>query len=129
MSSVGAMTQTATVVHVVGPEHTARAVGSGDLDVLGTPVVLAWLEEATCAELDLDASQTSVGTRVEVQHLVASAVGSTITTRATVTQRDGRMVIFDVAAHDQRGTLVASGQVRRIVVDRERFLSRVPAVD
>lgn len=117
------------ITHTVGPEHTARAVGSGDLDVLGTPVLLAWLEEATCAVLDLDASQTSVGTRVEVQHLGASAIGSTITTRATITQRDGRMVIFDVAAHDQRGTLVGSGQVRRVVVDRERFLSRVPVVE
>ncbi len=117
------------ITHTVGPEHTAAAVGSGDLDVLGTPVVLAWLEEATCAALDLDESQTSVGTRVEVQHLAASAVGSSITTSASISQRDGRMVIFEVTAHDQRGTLVASGQVRRIVVDRERFLSRVPAVD
>lgn len=118
----------ATVTHTVGPEHTARAVGSGDLDVLGTPVVLAWLEAATCAALDLEPSQTSVGTRVEVQHLAASAVGATITATASVTQRDGRLVIFDVAARDQNEVLVASGQVRRIVVDRERFLSRVPAV-
>jgi fluoroacetyl-CoA thioesterase len=120
------MTGTASVVHTVGPEHTARAVGSGDLEVLGTPVVLAWLEEATCASLDLDASQTSVGTRAELQHLAASAVGATMT--ASVTHRDGRMVIFEVSARDQDDVLVASGQVRRVVVDRERFLSRVPAV-
>lgn len=119
----------AQITHIVGPEHTAAAVGSGDLAVLGTPVLLAWLEEATCAALDLDVAQSSVGTRVEVQHLSASAVGSTITTSASVSQRDGRLVIFEVSAHDQRGTLVASGQVRRVVVDRERFLSRVPAVD
>jgi fluoroacetyl-CoA thioesterase len=122
------MTGTASVVHTVGPEHTARAVGSGDLEVLGTPVVLAWLEEATCASLDLDASQTSVGTRAELQHLAASAVGATITATASVTHRDGRMVIFEVSARDQDDVLVASGQVRRVVVDRERFLSRVPAV-
>lgn len=116
------------ITHRVGPEHTARAVGSGDLDVLGTPVVVAWLEEATCAVLDLDPAQTSVGTRVDVQHVLASAVGAMITTTATVTQRDGRMVIFDVAAHDGRGVLVAHGTVRRVVVDRERFLERVPGV-
>nr|WP_255669278.1 hotdog domain-containing protein [Aeromicrobium duanguangcaii] len=119
----------AQVTHTVGPEHTARAVGSGDLEVLGTPVVLAWLEQATCAALDLEDSQTSVGTRVEVQHLAASAVGATITTTASVSHRDGRMVIFEVAARDQKGVLVASGQVRRVVVDRQRFLSRVPGVD
>ena len=53
-----------TVTHVVTAEHTARAVGSGDLEVLGTPVVIAWLEEATCAVLDIDERQTSVGTRI-----------------------------------------------------------------
>lgn len=119
----------AQITHTVGSEHTAAAVGSGDLAVLGTPVMLAWLEEATCAALDLDDSQSSVGTRVEVQHLAASGVGSTITTTASLSQRDGRLVIFEVSAHDQRGTLVASGQVRRVIVDRERFLSRVPAVE
>ncbi|SKB09183.1 thioesterase family protein [Aeromicrobium choanae] len=119
----------ATVTHTVGPEHTARAVGSGDLEVLGTPVLLAWLEEATCAALDLAEGQTSVGTRVEVQHLAASGVGATITTTASLTQRDGRMVIFEVSARDRNEVLVASGQVRRVVVDRERFLSRVPTVD
>lgn len=116
----------ATITHTVGPEHTARAAGSGDLDVLGTPVLLAWLEEATCAALDLDDSRTSVGSRVEVRHLAASPVGATITATATVTARDGRMVTFDVAAHDRHGTLVAHGQVRRIIVDRERFLGRLP---
>lgn len=116
------------VIHVVGLEHTALAVGSGDLEVLGTPVLLAWLEQATCAALDLDAAQTSVGTRVELQHLAASALGSTITISATIAHRDGRMVIFDVVAHDQRQTLVATGQVRRVIVDRERFLDRLPRV-
>lgn len=117
-----------TVTHVVRPEHTARAVGSGDLEVLGTPVVLAWLEEATCAALDLDPAQTSVGTRVEIQHLAASAVGATITAEASILNRDGRLVVFDVVAHDEHGTQIAVGQVRRVVVDRERFLDRVPGV-
>lgn len=119
----------ATVTHVVGPEHTAHAVGSGDLDVLGTPVIVAWLEEATCAVLELDPDQTSVGTRIDVQHVLASRVGATIATTATVTQRDGRMVIFDVAAHDGRGALVAHGTIRRVIVGRARFLERVPGVE
>ncbi len=119
----------AKVTQIVGDEHTARAVGSGDLEVLGTPVVLAWLEAATCAALDLDATQTSVGTRVEIQHLVASAVGATITVTASLRQRDGRLLVFDVAAHDQQDTLVAAGTVRRVIVDRERFLDRLPRVE
>jgi fluoroacetyl-CoA thioesterase len=101
---------TASVTHRVTVDDTALALGSGDLEVLATPRVLAWLEEATCAALDLPTGQTSVGTRVELEHLAASPVR------------------FQVAAQDAHGTLLASGEVRRVVVDRERFISRITPV-
>jgi predicted thioesterase len=116
----------AQVVHRVAAEHTARAVGSGELDVLGTPVLLAWLEEATCRALDLPEDRTSVGIRVEVSHLAASAIGARITASAAITLREGSRVGFEVTAHDEQGTVVATGQVRRAVVDRQRFLAAVP---
>jgi predicted thioesterase len=116
----------ATVTHVVGDDDTAAALGSGDLPVLATPRVLAWLEEATCAALDLEAHRTSVGTRVEVEHVAASPVGATVTATADLVHEDGRLLRFRVAAHDGHGTLVAHGEVRRVVVDRERFLARLP---
>lgn len=118
----------ASITRVVGPEHTAIAVGSGDVEVFATPVLLAWCEEATCAALDLEPHQTSVGTRVEIEHLAASPVGATITATADVIARDGRLVQFRVHAVDGDGLLVGTGEVRRIVVDRERFLSRVKPV-
>ena len=57
---------TASITHAVTAADTARALGSGDLEVLGTPRVLAWCEEATCAALELEPAQTSVGTRVDL---------------------------------------------------------------
>jgi fluoroacetyl-CoA thioesterase len=119
---------TASVTHRVTVDDTALALGSGDLEVLATPRVLAWLEEATCAALDLPTGQTSVGTRVELEHLAASPVGATVTATATVVHTDGRLVRFQVAAQDAHGTLLASGEVRRVVVDRERFISRITPV-
>ncbi len=118
----------ASVTHTVRPEHTALAVGSGDVEVLGTPVLLAWCEEATCEALSLDPGQTSVGARVELEHLIPSPVGTTIIANADVIARDGRLVTFRIEAVDTSGALVGSGQIRRIVVDRERFLSRVRPV-
>ncbi|RYY50089.1 MAG: thioesterase [Actinomycetales bacterium] len=120
------MTRSASVTHTVGDADTAAALGSGDLPVLATPRALAWLEAATCAALDLDDSRTSVGTRVEVEHIAASPVGATITATADLVHEDGRLLRFRVAAHDGHGTLVAHGEVRRVVVDRARFLERVP---
>ena len=120
--------ETASVTHTVSEADTAIAVGSGDLPVLGTPVVLAWCEEATCAALDLTVDQTSVGTRVDLEHLAASPVGTEVTATATVIHTDGRLVRFQVAALDASGTLLASGEIRRVIVDRERFMSRITPV-
>lgn len=112
---------TASVTHTVSDSDTAIAVGSGDLPVLGTPVVLAWCEEATCAALELGPEQTSVGTRVDLEHLAASPVGAEVTATATVVHTDGRLVRFQVAALDSAGTLLATGEIRRVIVERERL--------
>jgi fluoroacetyl-CoA thioesterase len=109
----------------VTPRDTAQALGSGDLPVLATPRLLAWCEEVTCVAVEgsLEATQTSVGTRVQLDHLVASPVGATVRVTASVTHVDGRLVRFEVVAHEDR--LVAHGEVTRVVVDRDRFLSRL----
>lgn len=119
--------QTATLTFTVGDSDTAAAVGSGDLPVLGTPRLLAWSEAATCAAVasELSDDQTSVGTRVSLEHLAASPVGEDITVTATVTHRDGRLLRFEVAALDSAGAVVGHGEVTRVVVQRERFLSRL----
>ena len=122
---MGFQPSTHAVTHTVTDDDTAAAVGSGDLEVLATPRLLAWLEEATCGAVGLDAASTSVGTRVELEHLAPSPVGAEVTATATVVHRDGRLVRFQVVAHDAAGTVLATGEVQRVVVDRERFLSRL----
>ena len=116
----------ATLELTVTDEDTAAAVGSGSLPVLGTPRLLAWCEAATCAALDpvLPSGSTSVGTRVALEHLAASAVGATLRVSATTSYVDGRLVRFTVTAteHDR---VVASGEVTRVVVEAERFLARL----
>jgi fluoroacetyl-CoA thioesterase len=114
------------VVHVVSPEDTARALGSGDLDVLGTPRLLAWCEAATVAAVTgaLAAGQTTVGTRAELVHQRPTVVGGTVEVRADLVHVDGRLLRFDVAAECD-GTLVGHGTVTRVVVDADRFLARL----
>jgi fluoroacetyl-CoA thioesterase len=116
--------RTTTREFVVSEADTAAAVGSGSLSVLGTPILLAWSEAATCAALDLPDGQTSVGTRVALEHLAASPVGATVLVTATVAFVDGRLVRFTVEAR-MGDVLVGSGEITRVVVDAERFLSRL----
>jgi fluoroacetyl-CoA thioesterase len=120
--------QRATLDFTVGEQDTATALGSGDLPVLGTPRLLAWCEAATCAAVApaLTAEQSSVGTRVTLDHLAASPVGATLTVLATVVHVDGRLVRLEVVARDRADEkVVGHGEVTRVVVDRDRFLSRV----
>jgi fluoroacetyl-CoA thioesterase len=114
--------------HVVSEGDTAAALGSGDLPVLGTPRLLAWAEEATCAAVagDLGDARTSVGTRVRLEHVQPSPVRAEGTVRAHLTDVDGRLLRFEVSAEHADGTVVGHGEVTRAVVDRARFLDRLP---
>lgn len=117
-----------TLRFTVTDEDTALAVGSGSLPVLGTPRLLAWCEAATCAavEDELAPGETSVGTRVSLEHLAASPVGAEVEVSAEPAYTDGRLRRFTVAArHVADGKVVASGEVTRVVVDSERFLARI----
>jgi fluoroacetyl-CoA thioesterase len=117
----------ASVRHVVGADDTATSLGSGDLEVLATPRLLAWAEEATVRAIAqaLGPGETSVGTRVELEHVAPSGLGAAVDVSAGVVQVDGRLVRFDVAAMDSAGRLIGHGTVTRVVVDRGRFMARL----
>lgn len=122
----------ATLRFTVGEDDTAAALGSGSLPVLATPRLLAWCEAATCAavEPDLDEGTTSVGTRVELEHLAATPVGGQVEVLARQVYADGRLRRFAVSVRGVRpdgrlGKVVGSGEVTRVVVDSERFLARI----
>jgi predicted thioesterase len=102
---------------------TAVALGSGDVTVLGTPALLALIEEAAVTALHgaLPGGSTSVGTHVELDHLAPSRVGAEVRAFATLTYVEGRALTFDCEAYDGE-TLIGRATHTRAVVDRERFL-------
>ncbi len=109
----------------------APALGSGDVAVLATPRLVAWLEAATVdAAADvLVAGTTTVGTSIEVDHVAASPEGAAVSVSATVHGREGKLVRFDCEAAQEHAdgtvTIIAHGSITRAVVDRERFLARL----
>jgi fluoroacetyl-CoA thioesterase len=122
-----AVGQRGRIARVVTDADTAPALGSGDVPVLATPRLLAWAEAATVAAVAdvLDATSTTVGSRVELEHRAASPVGATVTVEAEIVAIDGRLLHFAIVAADADGGTVASGEVVRVVVDRNRFLERL----
>ena len=100
----------------VTPALTAAAMGSGDLNVLATPALVALMEKAamTAAARNLPPSDTTVGAYISTSHLKPTAVGHTVRARATI----------HVAAYEG-DELVGEGEHVRYVVNRERFLSKL----
>jgi predicted thioesterase len=116
---------TATVTMAVSDADTAIALRSGDVPVLATPRVVSLAEEAAVRAVGdaLDQGQTTVGYRVQLDHLAPTAVGGQVDAEAMLENVEGRRLTFRVSVNDGRG-LVAAGRITRVIVDRSRFLEK-----
>ena len=115
----------AVVTIVVEDADTAVALRTGDVPVLATPGLVRLAEEATlrAVEGSLDPGTTSVGYRVQVDHLAPVPVGDEVRAEAVLESVEGRRLNFRVSVSDARG-LVGAGRITRVVVERDRFLER-----
>ncbi len=104
---------------------TAIAMRSGSVAVLATPRIVALLEQATCAALNghLAEGCTTVGMRVQVDHLQPTPVGGTVEAEAILEKIEGRRLTFMVSASDTKG-VVAAGRVTRVLVEVDRFMDK-----
>jgi predicted thioesterase len=109
----------------VADGDTAISRGTGGVPVLATPCVVALCEQAAISAIKdrLPAGMTTVGMRVQIDHLQPTAVGHEVRAEAVLRYVEGRKMIFAVSVDDDRG-LVAAGKVIRVVVDKERFMAK-----
>ena len=114
-----------TVKIKVEEKDTAKAVGSGTLEVLATPKMIALMEEAAykCIENEIENGSTSVGTLMNVKHISATPVDMEVFATAEVTEIDGRRIVFKVEAYDESG-IIGEGVHERFVVAEEKFISK-----
>ena len=119
-----------TASTIVKECNTAKAVGSGSLDVFSTPMMIALMEEAACNCLAdrLEEGQSSVGTQINIQHTAASPMGAEITAIATITSIDGRKVEFEVVAVEgvqPDDKEIGRGTHTRFIINVEKFMSKL----
>jgi len=115
----------ASAALVVTDADTAAALATGDVPVLATPRVVRLAEQATVLAVDgrLAEGTTTVGYRVQLDHLAPTAVGGRVQAEAMLENVEGRRLTFRVSVSDGHG-LVAAGRVTRVVVERARFLEK-----
>ncbi len=118
---------THTVEKTVTPDMTAKAVGSGGLEVFGTPYMLGLMECAAmwCVQNELPEGKGTVGVDISSTHLAPTPVGMKVTATAQVTaiSANGKMITFKVTASDAEG-LVGEGTHTRAIIDNARFLQK-----
>ncbi len=113
---------TTTVVH----ENTAAAVGAGGVEVFGTPMMVALMENAAWRTVaaHLGEGYVTVGTMVNIRHLAATPIGQKVRAVAELIEIDGRRLVFKVEAYDERQK-IGDGQHERFIVKLDKFLSRI----
>ena len=118
---------TYTVEKTVTSEMTAKAVGSGGLEVFGTPFMMGMMECAAmwCVQNELPEGKGTVGVEIASSHLAPTPVGMKVTATAEVTDisANGKMITFKITASDAEG-LIGEGTHTRAIIDNVRFLHK-----
>ena len=112
----------------VTKENTALALGSGSLKVFATPAMIRLIEVAAAELVDknLPPEMTSVGTLLNVKHNAPTPLGMKVRAEVKIISVDGRKIIFEVAAFDERGE-IGRGSHERFIVNREKFQAKADA--
>ncbi len=111
---------------VVTPEITVGHHAPGMPMVYGTPFMILAMEVAADRAIvgALPAGWVSVGVDVNIRHLAATPVGRRVTTSARVSACDGKLVHFEVEAHDGV-QVIGRGTHTRAPVELARFMRRL----
>ena len=119
---------TAERTWTVEANDLARSHGSGDVDVLATPALVAFCEETArkAVEPHLAEGDTTVGTRLEIDHLAPTPSGLRVTVKSRLISVDGRRLRFEIEALDEHEP-IARAVHERVIVDAVRFEERARA--
>lgn len=111
---------------VVEEKHLACNVGSGDLAVFATPMMMALMENAAmlCVADELEDGYSTVGGQISSSHIKPTGLGRTVSATAELIEVDGRKLKFNVSASDEEG-VIGEGTHLRFIVGKEKFMSKV----
>ena len=113
---------------MVTPDKTAKAMGSGALDVFATPCMIALMENTAfeSVQAELEEGCGTVGTALNVKHVAATPVGMKVTCDTELIKVDGRALTFLVKAYDACG-LIGEGEHERFIISEEKFQAKTEA--
>ena len=109
----------------VNESNSAKAIGSGSLMVFGTPAMIALIEQTAVALLEgnLPEGTTTVGTKLDINHVSATPMGMTAECECTLVEIDRKKLVFDVIVKDNAG-IIGNGTHERFMVEADSFMKK-----
>ena len=120
------VSETGELSFVVTDQHIIDFADEQMPAVLCTPWLIWFLEHAAREAMLplLDSDESTVGIRIDVEHLAPTPLGQNVTCTARVIHVDGNVVSFSLKAHDAQEE-IARGTHKLSVVHKERLNRRV----
>lgn len=117
-----------TIDMIVTDEKTAKAVGSGGLEVFATPALIALAEKTAYESVVpyLEEGQGTVGTNIDIKHIAATPVGMRVVCETELIEFDAsnpRRLLFSVNVYDEVEK-IAEGTHERFVINNDKFMGK-----
>ena len=113
---------------VVDEKNVACAMGSGSLPVFAPPALAAAMENAALTSVQpyLDEGYTTVGIKLELDHVASTPTGMIVVTESELVAVEGKILSFKIESH-VGDELVGSCFHQRCIVAADRFLKKAEA--
>lgn len=108
-------------------ENSAKNMGSGDLDVLSTPSLVAFMENAAKIYLNnfLPQELGSVGSNININHIAPTLIGKSITVRGKITEViKEKKIKFSIEAYE-KDKKIGEAEHTRVIINNTKFLEKL----
>lgn len=113
--------------YVIKNENSAENMGSGDLAVLSTPSLVAFMENAAKNYLNkfLPEELGSVGSNININHIAPTLIGKSITVRGKITEVIKEKIIkFSIEAYE-KDKKIGEAEHTRVIINNTKFLEKL----
>lgn len=113
--------------YVIKNENSAEKMGSGDLAVLSTPSLVAFMENAAKNYLNkfLPEEMGSVGSNININHIAPTLIGNSITVRGKITEVIKEKIIkFSIEAYE-KDKKIGDAEHTRVIINNTKFLEKL----
>jgi fluoroacetyl-CoA thioesterase len=110
----------------VNETNTAKAYGSGLIDVFATPAMVGLMENTAHTSIQefLPQGMVTVGIEINVKHIKATPLGMKVTCNSVLEKVEGKRLFFNVEAFDEVGKIGEATHIRYIV-DAVKFVEKL----